>query len=81
MAGLFAEILKVESVSLDDNFFELGGHSLLATRLVNRIRTVLGAEANLMKLFDNPTVAGVVASLDQGQGAGAVRPKLVRRQA
>ncbi|MFE6182997.1 amino acid adenylation domain-containing protein [Streptomyces sp. NPDC056465] len=80
VAALFAEILKVESVSLDDNFFELGGHSLLATRLVNRIRTVIGAEANLMKLFDNPTVAGVVASLDQeAPGAAATRPKLVRR--
>ncbi|MGW7574974.1 non-ribosomal peptide synthetase [Streptomyces sp. NPDC054765] len=79
VAGLFAEILKVETVSLDDNFFELGGHSLLATRLVNRIRTVLGAEANLMKLFDAPTVAGVVASLEQEPVAGAERPKLVRR--
>lgn len=81
IAGLFAEILKVESVSLDDNFFELGGHSLLATRLVNRIRTVIGAEANLMKLFDNPTVAGVVASLEQDAGIAVVRPKLVRRGA
>ncbi|MFF1779384.1 amino acid adenylation domain-containing protein [Streptomyces virginiae] len=79
VAGLFAEILKVESVSLDDNFFELGGHSLLATRLVNRIRTVLGAEANLMKLFDNPTVAGVVASLEQDSDAAPARPRLVRR--
>ncbi len=80
VAALFAEILKVESVSLDDGFFELGGHSLLATRLVNRIRTVIGVEANLMKLFDNPTVAGVVASLEQeALGATAARPKLVRR--
>ncbi|MFD0563903.1 amino acid adenylation domain-containing protein [Kitasatospora saccharophila] len=80
VAALFAEILKVETVSLDDNFFELGGHSLLATRLVNRIRTVVGAEVDLMRLFDDPTVAGVVASLEQqAPGAAAPRPKLVRR--
>ncbi|CAL9609175.1 non-ribosomal peptide synthetase [Streptomyces sp. enrichment culture] len=82
VAELFAEILKVDSVSLDDNFFELGGHSLLATRLVNRIRTVLGAEVNLMKLFGSPTVAGVVASLaDETPAAAAARPQLVRRGA
>ncbi|MEU9862161.1 amino acid adenylation domain-containing protein [Streptomyces sp. NPDC047971] len=80
VADLFAEILKLDAVSLDDNFFELGGHSLLATRLVNRIRTVLGVDVNLMKLFASPTVAGVVASLEQPQAAaGAARPKLVRR--
>ncbi|MFF7231785.1 amino acid adenylation domain-containing protein [Streptomyces sioyaensis] len=78
VAALFAEILKVDSVSLDDNFFELGGHSLFATRLVNRIRTVLRVEVNLMSLFENPTVAGVVASLEQ-EDATAVRPPLMRR--
>jgi nonribosomal peptide synthetase DhbF len=79
VAGLFAEILKVDAVPLDANFFELGGHSLLATRLVNRIRSVLGAEVNLLRLFENPTVAGVVASVGEETSTAASRPKLVRR--
>jgi amino acid adenylation domain-containing protein len=79
VAALFAEILKVDGVSLDDDFFALGGHSLLATRLVNRIRTTLGLEVNLMKVFDSPTVAGVVAASEEKKAAGTARPVLARR--
>src|SRR6185503_11858577 len=35
VAGIWAELLKVEVVGADDNFFELGGHSLLATQVIS----------------------------------------------
>src|SRR5262249_20296634 len=59
VAGIWAEVLRIENVGERQSFFELGGHSLLATQVIAWIRDVLSVEVPLRALFENPTVSGL----------------------
>ncbi|MCC5616018.1 amino acid adenylation domain-containing protein [Nostoc sp. CHAB 5836] len=65
LAGIWAEILGIEKVSIDHNFFELGGHSLIATRVISRIRQVFQVELPLRYLFEKPTIAGLAKEIEK----------------
>ena len=60
MAGIWAQVLKLERVGRHDHFFELGGHSLLAVNLVARLRKA-GLEVDARTLFSQPTLAQLAA--------------------
>ncbi|MFD4371312.1 amino acid adenylation domain-containing protein [Streptomyces sp. NPDC058486] len=81
LVALMGELLGRSRVGVHDNFFDLGGHSLLATRLVNRIRTHLGADLGIADLFEAPTAAALGARLgarlDSGDGAGRAHGPLL----
>ncbi|WP_337999790.1 amino acid adenylation domain-containing protein [Xanthomonas cucurbitae] len=65
IAGIWSELLGLETIGRHDNFFALGGHSLLAVRVTSRLRQALGVEISVAELFAKTTLqqlAGCVAS-------------------
>jgi AMP-binding enzyme/Phosphopantetheine attachment site/AMP-binding enzyme C-terminal domain len=63
LAGVFADVLGREPVSVTDNFFDIGGHSLLATRVVSRIRELFRVDFPLPRLFQDSNVAQLAEAL------------------
>jgi len=80
VAGIWADLLKVEVVGAHDNFFELGGHSLLATQVISHMRETFKQEFSLRSLFGKPTVAEWAATIEmaQSEGQGLEAPPIVR---
>ena len=76
LAGIWAEVLKLERVGRHDNFFELGGHSLLAVTLVERIRR-MGLPVDVKALFATPTLAELAAAVDSQPSLLEVPPNRI----
>jgi amino acid adenylation domain-containing protein len=78
LAGIWAEVLRVERVGIHEDFFELGGHSLLATRVITRVREKLKIELPLRAMFESPTVMELAERSEEARrtGQGPVLPPL-----
>jgi amino acid adenylation domain-containing protein len=80
LAGIFAQVLGIDEVGVDDNFFDLGGHSLLATQAISRVRQAFGVELELRRLFETPTVRGLIEGIEAArQGGGAKTAPVIER--
>ncbi len=86
VAGIWAELLKVERVGLADNFFDLGGDSIKAVRLVSRVNERLGADLRVQDVFKHQTVGPLAERIasrsdrSQAEDLAAGRAEIERLQ-
>ncbi|NEQ74591.1 MAG: amino acid adenylation domain-containing protein [Okeania sp. SIO2C9] len=78
VAQMWSEVLGVEKIGINDNFFTLGGNSLNATGIFSQLRQVFDFEFPLMKLFQNPTVCGLVEAMAESGGGQEVIDEIAR---
>ncbi len=74
LAGIWAEVLGLEQVSIHDNFFGLGGHSLLVTQVISRARAAFEVDLPLRSIFESPTVAGLADGIEAARQAEKSMP-------
>lgn len=82
LAGLLADVLHVDRVSVDSHFFdELGANSLLMAHFNAAVRNVPDLPAVSMKdVYLHPTVRELAAALPRAAPAGRTVPDCVPRQ-
>jgi aryl carrier-like protein len=78
LARIWAEVLGLESFSVDENFFDLGGDSIGAIRIAARACEA-GFQIGAVDLFQHQTVASLatVAQRAEAEVVPAAAPKAV----
>ena len=79
LAGIWADVLRLDQVGIHDDFFALGGDSLLAAHVLTGIHDAMHLEVGVVSLFDAPTVAEMAEHLETLIKAGqAGQPEIAR---
>src|SRR5579883_3021613 len=69
LAGIWAQVLGIEHVSIHDNFLELGGHSLHAIQVVSRLYDAFQVKLPLRSLFESLTIVGLAKHIETAMGS------------
>src|ERR1700688_3822164 len=79
LAGIWADVLRLDQVGIHDDFFALGGDSLLVAHVLTSIHDAMHLEVGVVSLFDAPTVAEMAEYLETLMKAGrAGGPEIAR---
>ncbi len=92
IAGVWRQLLSLDSVGLHDNFFDLGANSFTMVQASSLLREQLNCPLSLVDLFHFPTVSALAAhlsgkpqalarELQDSQARGEARLKLRRMRA
>ncbi|MFD9903354.1 amino acid adenylation domain-containing protein, partial [Streptomyces sp. NPDC059063] len=76
LAGIWADVLRVERVGADDNFFALGGDSILSIQVVAQARQA-GLTVTSRDVYRHQTVAGLARCADAAGGQRTAAPARV----
>jgi amino acid adenylation domain-containing protein len=68
----WTEVLGVAPEDTKQSFFDAGGHSMLAITLAGKLNEALAVRVPLRDLLEEPTVAGIAATVKAALGDGAV---------
>ncbi|HEY0734967.1 MAG TPA: amino acid adenylation domain-containing protein, partial [Herpetosiphonaceae bacterium] len=72
IAAIWTEVLSVSPIGVNDSFFVLGGHSLLAGQVLVRLREAFGEHVSMQMVFEQPTIAELVAAIAEGSDEATV---------
>jgi acyl-CoA synthetase (AMP-forming)/AMP-acid ligase II len=79
LAGIWADVLRLEQVGIHDDFFALGGDSLLAAHVLTCIHDAMHLEVGVVSLFEAPTVAEMADYLETLIKAGRAGQQEIAR--
>jgi acyl transferase domain-containing protein/acyl carrier protein len=70
IARLWADVLGLDRISVTENFFDVGGNSLVAIQVISLVRKETGLRLPMRMLFENPSVEGAAAAVEQARASG-----------
>ena len=81
ITGIWNSLLLIDKIGIDDNFFQLGGNSLLALKTVAELKHRFNYLVPIIKLYQYPTVNGIVNLLNGADKTTALPQNKIRDKA
>ena len=76
--ALFCEKLGRPDIDVDANIFELGADSLTVAKIIAHVRATFAVELSLAAVYENSTVAGFAALIDNAESRRAAIVRQIR---